>query len=97
MLSSFTRQWQKDYLLSLQERRAIKASNDNARRVQVGDVVILKEDGTAKCLWKLAKVTEVLEGRDGQVRSAKIQVLSKEKVINLRRPVQHLIPLEVDV
>jgi len=97
VLSSFTRQWQKDYLLSLQERRAIKASNDNARRVQVGDVVILKEDGTAKCLWKLAKVTEVLEGRDGQVRSAKIQVLSKEKVINLRRPVQHLIPLEVDV
>ena len=60
--SSFTRQWQKDYLLSLQERRAIKTPDDNARRIQVGDIVILKEDGTAKCLWKLAKVTETLEG-----------------------------------
>ena len=59
--------------------------------------MILKEDGTAKCLWKLAKVTETLEGRDGKVRSAKIQVLSKEKVINLRHPIQHLIPLETDV
>lgn len=100
VLSNFTRQWQRDYLLSLQERRSVKLSansNDNARKVKVGDIVILKEEGTARCLWKLAKVTETLEGRDGKIRSAKIQVLSKEKVIQLRRPIQHLVPLEADI
>ena len=82
VLSNFTQQWQKDYL---SRTKSNQAPNDNARRIQV---VILKEDGTAKCLWKLAKVTETLEGRDGKVRSAKIQVLSKEKVIYLKRPIQ---------
>jgi len=72
-------------------------STDNARKVKVGDIVILKEEGTARCLWKLAKVTETLEGRDGKIRSAKIQVLSKDKVIQLRCPIQHLVPLEADI
>ena len=40
------------YLLSLQECRSLQIS---VRKVQVGDILILKEDGTAKCLWKLAK------------------------------------------
>lgn len=63
VLSNLTRQWQRDYLLSLQERRCVKLSansNDNARKVKGGDIVILKEEGTARCLWKLAKVTETL-------------------------------------
>uniref|UniRef100_A0A914PM93 DUF5641 domain-containing protein n=1 Tax=Panagrolaimus davidi TaxID=227884 RepID=A0A914PM93_9BILA len=44
-------------------------------------------------LWKLAKVVEVLESSDGRCRTAKIQTPSGKI---LKRPVNHLLPLEVD-
>ena len=30
------------------------------------------------------------------IRAAKVQVLSKDEVVYLRRPIQHLIPLEAN-
>ena len=64
------------------------------RPIQIGDIVVLREDGTARCLWKLAKVIEMISGRDGAVRATKVLLMNK--VTNLRRPIQHLIPLEAD-
>ena len=32
--------------------------------MQEGEVVILKEEGIAKSLWPLARVTEVIHGRE---------------------------------
>ena len=66
-LNCFIRQWQREYLLSLQETRSIKVVKGTARKIQDGDIVILKEDGTPRCLWKLAKVTETIERRDGEL------------------------------
>ena len=65
----------------------------------VRDIVVFKEEGSARCWWKLAKVTELLKSRDNVVRSAKIQVLNTDaqrRPTVLRRAVQHLIPLEVN-
>ena len=65
---------------------------------EVGEVVILKDDSTARVYWKLAKITELLEGKDGLVRAARITVLTAPghgKTTVLQRPIQHLIPLEV--
>ena len=46
--------------------------------------------------WKLAKVEELLPSSDGVVRSAKVRVNGEGgEPITLRRPIQHLIPLEV--
>ena len=95
-LNCFIRQWQREYLLSLQETRSIKVVKGTARKIQDRDIVILKEDGTPQCSWKLAKVTDTIEGRDGEIRSAKVQLLSKDRVIQLRCPIQHLVPLEAD-
>ena len=96
VLNIFINQWQKDYLLSMQERRGIVQPTSNTRPVKEGEVVILREKGRAKCLWPLARVTEVIHGLDRAIRSAKIQLLRDRKVL-LRRPIQHLIPLEVDL
>ena len=43
-----------------------------------GNVVLLKNEGTARCLWKLAKV-EPLQGKDVAVRAAEVQVLNMDK------------------
>ena len=63
--------------------------------IQPGDIVILKDDLTSRCWWKLARVIELLKGRDDQVQAAQVQVLSTNKTTILRRPIQLLIPLEV--
>ena len=67
--------------------------------IRVGDIVVLKEEGSARCWGTLAKVTELLKSRDNVVRSAKIQVVNTDaqrRPTVLRRAVQHLIPLEVN-
>ena len=43
------------------------------------DVVLLKNEGTARCLWKLAKVLQLLQGRVGAVRAARVEVLNTDK------------------
>lgn len=53
-----------------------------------GDVVLLRNEGTARCLWKLARVIQLLPGRDGIIRAARVQVLNIDKrLVMLRRPV----------
>ena len=97
LLAEFNRQWKRDYLLSLHEYSAGKNKGSRtAPAIKRGDIVILKDEHTARCWWKLARVTELLEGRDKKVRAAKVWVLSsKKKPVTLRCPIQSLIPLEV--
>ena len=65
-------------------------------QIAVGDMVILRNDNTRRTFWKFAKVEMLLPNGDGTVRSAKIMVNGESgKRITLRRPIQHLIPLEV--
>lgn len=94
LLNKFAKKWQRDYLLSLQEKGVRGSKSQESQQIKIGDIVILREDGTSRCLWKLAKVLELFKGRDDMIRSAKVRVLSKDKVIYLHRPIQHLIPLE---
>ena len=95
--SRFALQWGKEYLLGLCEwYQTSSAQRCNQIALKNGDVVLLKNEGTARCLWKLAKVIEVLQGRDSAVRAAKVQVLNTDKqIVPSSRPIQHLIPLEV--
>ena len=58
-----------------------------------GDV---RNERTAHCLWKLARIDELIQGRDGTVRAAKIQVLDADRrSLMLRDTIQYLVPLEV--
>ncbi|CAB4010784.1 Hypothetical predicted protein [Paramuricea clavata] len=83
----------REYLLSIRE--AASSCNNGTRDVIAeGDIVILKNESTKPSFWKIAK--ELIRSIDGVVRSAKIRVLKSEtrKPIIIRRPIQHLIPLE---
>ena len=97
LLEGFTKQWRKEYLYVCVNTTETELELSN--NPLVGDIVVFKEEGSARCWWKLAKVTELLKSRDNVVRSAKIQVLNTDaqrRPTVLRRPVQHLIPLEVN-
>jgi len=96
LLENFTKQWRREYLTGLREthsRHRREASKDEAI---VGDVVILKDDTTKRVFWKLAVIEELLMGKDGQARAAKVKVVNGDgRQTRLRRSLKHLIPLEV--
>lgn len=84
--------------MSLRERSNERCKKQNKESpISVGDIVIVKSDLTKRTFWKLAKVQELLPGRDGQIRSAKVKVAGKgdRKPQVLRRVIQDLIPVEV--
>ena len=97
LLNQFATQWRKDYLINLREAHALKCKRDSRSTIEVGQVVILKDDTTKQLFWKLATVEELLPGRDGKIRAVKVKVPNRSGTPTLlHRSVQHLIPLEIN-
>jgi len=68
LLSKVVRQWRRHYLLGIREMATVKVRHTQDKQVlRTGDIVILKDEHTPRCLWKLARVVELLPGRDGHV------------------------------
>ena len=92
-------QWRTEYLTSLREssKSTVYPSTNGKGPINVGEVVILKSDKSARAFWNLAKVEELITSKDGVVRAARVRVINQGsgKSTMLRRPVQHLIPLEI--
>lgn len=64
--------------------------------MEVGDIVLLYDDALPRSFWKLARVLELITGRDGKTRGAVVEVPAKNSgTTTLRRPLQLLYPLEV--
>ncbi|KAL9977059.1 hypothetical protein ACROYT_G014423 [Oculina patagonica] len=100
LLGQFTRQWRNEYLTSLREHaiKNARLNGDNSvTGVKVGDIVILKNDSVRRSFWKLAKVEELHPGRDGKVQAVSVKVTgtNSSSIQRLRRPIQHVVPLEV--
>ena len=97
LLGRFTKCWKNEYLLGLME--CYKPKDENKEPVvAVGDMVIIKDDQEKRMFWKLARIQELIPGKDGSVRSARSVVCTdKGKIGNkvLCRPWNLLIPLEV--
>ena len=79
--------WTREYVRSLRELSGAKKTP----HPNVGDVVIVKEDQKPRNVWKLAVVNQLITGRDGVVRAAKLKTGNGY----LERAIQHLFPLEL--
>ena len=76
--------------------RSLNSDTEPTSKVQVGDVVILKNEGTTRQFWKLGIVTELLPSKDQEIRSVKVRVVTgKDQTIILKRSVTHLVPVEI--
>ena len=95
-LNHFWRRWRGEYLLQLRECHGYNWSGGAGREPHIG-VVLLRSDNKLRGLWKLARVQQVLRGKDGCVRGAVLQVPSGDSGSNIQgRPLQYLHLLEVD-
>ena len=107
MADIFWRRWTREYLPTLLER---KKWNVKKRNLRVGDVVLIANENYPRGVWPLARVVEIVTGRDSLVRSAKVKTTStvatrsrrkqKEEVntstVILTHPIAKLCLLEMD-
>ena len=65
----FWERWSKEYLQQMQSSRKWATATPN---LEVGDIVLVKDDFTFQQHWSLAKVTATYPGEDGLVRAVDI-------------------------
>ena len=95
LLSHFENCFKHEYLTSLREFHHNKLAK-NECEVSIGDIVYLQDNSLRRQQWNMAKIEELLPGKDGIVRAAVIRTLDKSKrPILLKRALKHLYPLEV--
>ena len=91
----FSNTKKKHFICTLNLREIANQGNNKKPNIEPSDIVLLKNDQTKRCFWKLGKVVELLQGRDGNIRAAKVMVPSARGTTILSRPLQLLIPLEI--
>ena len=92
-LDLFWEIWRDQYLLSLRERSQIFNKHprvQSQKEPKIGDIVQLKES-TPRGTWKIGKIIELIESRDGRERAARVLLPNKNV---LQRSLVHLYPLE---
>lgn len=85
-----SKRWSSEYVKSLKEQHH-KSGRSPASHPSNGDLVIARDETQNRNQWKLAIVTNLIVGRDGAVRAAKIRT-SKG---TLEHAIQHLYSLEL--
>lgn len=83
---TFWRRWSIDYLNRLQNRPKWYRPYPNLIE---GTIVLLKEDNTPPLKWCLARIVEVLPGKDGRVRAVKVKTSTGE----FTRSITKIVPL----
>ena len=81
--------WSSEYLRGLRDQHNLKHKGSKVALAK-GDVIIKGEEKN-RGLWKLGIVEELITGREGVVRGAKLRGGRSY----LERPVQHLYPMEL--
>ena len=96
VLNQFWKKWHQEYLLELREAHRYRKKGTAISPISVGSIVLVHDEKPRR-FWRLAKMNQLLTGKDGLVRGAVVKVTSgKDKFTELQQPLQLLYPLEVD-
>lgn len=95
-IHKFWSRWKREYLLELRNSHNLTKRDQSGRKISVGDVVVIHDDNQPRGLWRLGLVLELIVGRDGYVRGAKVRVSAGERTSVWQRPIQRLYPIEVN-
>lgn len=90
LLEQLWSKWKKQYLLDLKSAHSLKYPITHPP-LKVRDIVLIEGDLKSKLLWKLRKIQKAIPGKDSNIRSYE----AKTENGILKRPIQHLYPLEI--
>ena len=85
----FWSRWSNDYLHCLQQRTASKKCKKN---VEVGSLVLMKEENVPSMRWLMGRITHTYPGPDGLVRVVSIKTINGE----LKRAIGKVCLLPID-
>ena len=83
LLRHFWQRWTREWLPSLAARQKWR---QNRRNLRVGDIVLVVGQNSPRGEWPLARVAETFQGRDGQMRVARVEMGQR----SLIRPISKL-------
>ena len=86
--------WKRDYLLSLREKTQTHLKSNRIQSKEtpfIGDIVLIKESGLPRGLWKIGRLEALLKRSDDEITGASV-MLPSHKIIN--RPLSLLYPIE---
>jgi hypothetical protein len=86
MFQHFWKRWSAEYLTSLQQRHKWQKKTAN---VQVGDLVLIREDNIPPLNWRMARIIKVHMSTDGLVRVVQLKTANGE----FTRPLTKIAPL----
>ena len=99
LANQFWQRWRREYLQNLQTRKKWQSPK---RNLQVGDIVIDKEDDLPRNQWMLARVVKTHTSEDGLVRKVEIEKATrdldtkgkrKNQLSRYERPIHKLVVL----
>ena len=94
LFQPFKSRWTNEYLRELREQHHYNKNKKYVLHSSVGNVAIIHE-GILKCYdWQIGKIVELVKSKDGKIRSAKVCVISKDKIMTLKRPIIKLFPVQ---
>ena len=98
-LNQFWRSWRHEYLIELREAHRHTSSMATGTQIAVGDLVMVQvhNEKQPRGFWKMAKVENLIVGKDEKTRGATLRVSSRSgKSTMLQRPIALLYPLEIN-
>ena len=84
------RRWQREYVTALRERHNMQYKFKSVN-INVGHVVMIKDESKKRGKWKIGIISELFQGKDDQIRGARMKILRGY----LDRPIQLLYSLEL--
>ncbi|EYC22493.1 hypothetical protein Y032_0017g3385 [Ancylostoma ceylanicum] len=95
LTEKFWKIWRNYYVTSLREQHKwnISGKRHSNKGPTTGDVVLVSDPVLPRNEWKMARITETHAGLDGEIRDVELVTAAKRKI---RRPVNLLIPLEIE-
>ena len=96
VLNHFRSRFRREYLTELREHQNTKKPK-SGEKVSIGDVVTIFEEKLPRQGWRMGRVERLLQGKDGQIRSAVVRVhQGGQKSTLFRRPLRKLYPVELN-
>jgi len=93
-LERLKEEWLTEYMLSLREAARDRYQDGWKNKIEEGEIVLISHPSKPRTYWQLGKVTELLPGLDGVVRTVKVLRPDRKEGVYA---IKHLYPLELKV
>ena len=93
LIDLYWKRFSHEYLTELHQHHINSSKHNYETRCKLllGDVVLIKDDKFKRNVWKRGRIENLIQGSDGKVRGALLKTTNDF----IKRPIQKIIPLEV--